>query len=119
MSHKELFENACKNGKLGEAKKILKDAKSIDVSDSLFLLCCSYGHLKIVKFLLLLNPNIIVDKQPFILACKYNHIKVAEWLVNLSPKYYDEEDFNEFCRSKNTLIVMELMDDHKKCILEF
>ena len=61
---RNLFINACSNGKLCIAKSLLKNNPDINISANInyaFLLACSLGQLEISQWLLTINRNIDIS----------------------------------------------------------
>ena len=107
----EQFIELCSSGKLEEAKILLKENQTIDISynnDCAFVSACQYGHLEVAKWLY----SIIPDLYPYIGmyidfqagdwdVCSEEYVReqkifeVAEWIVSLNPEKYFLERMNQ------------------------
>ena len=77
MNVQQQFNDACKNGNLEEAKKLLQNNPTIDVSaydEYAFKLACTNGHLQVAQWFCSFNP--------FTYCIKTNNNKLISWNVN-------------------------------------
>jgi len=105
------FIKLCSSGKLEEAKILLKENPTIDISaenDCAFVSACQYGHLEVAKWLY----SVIPDLYPYIgmyivgdagdwdvyseeFVREQKKFEVAEWIVSLNPEKYFLERINK------------------------
>jgi len=101
------FEEACSNGHLEVAKKLIEHIHNphddfvvrIHIGRA-FPGACSNGHLEVAKWLYDMKPDIDIsakDDYAFRQACLNNHLEVVKWLLRVKPNINVDEVFRSAC----------------------
>lgn len=112
------FEDACENGKLRNAMKILSANSNIKVSEYIFNCVCEKGYLEIAQWLYSIHPITPID-IPFILALSNGHLPVAKWLFSFTPMtpYMICNAFNFACMNEQLEIAKWLHSVNERIIV--
>ncbi len=112
------FANACKGGRLEEAKQLVQDHHAdLDMNDG-FSIACGYGHIEIAKWLVQdhqvdVHSN---NEDAFGYACLNGHLETANWLIQ--DHQVDVHACNEFafiwaCKRRHIDIINWFMEEYR------